>query len=432
MFVTHAFRPRRLLVVLLALLVISVLLLALTGAPATRAQSEEDDYAAPFVTLLGRAVLPADTFAPGPPSGAAVRPNNGRTPPFPSQPVQGVSAVIPKWNGNFLVMADNGFGAKTNSADFRLRWYEMAIDFNSGQVAVVGYTELSDPNNLVPWPIVNGATDRVLTGADFDLESFQQAPDGTFWFGEEFGPYILHTDAAGRLLQAPISMPYPAELEPFARGLPYVQSPEHPQFADLPDRDSRIAAANLPSSRGLEGMAINEDGDILYPLMEGALQDDPIQTRLMIQEFDLETGTFTGNYWYYLLEDPTYAIGEMTVVEGNNEFLIIERDQGQGAEARFKRIYRVNLNSFDQNRVLRKQLVVDLMSITDEREITAPEEGAIGLGNFFSFPFITIESVYPFSDGSMLVANDNNYPGSNGRRPGVPDDNEFILIKPKN
>ncbi|NJL33949.1 MAG: transporter substrate-binding domain-containing protein, partial [Chloroflexaceae bacterium] len=193
-------------------------------------------------------------------------------------------------------------------------------------------------------------------------------PDGTFWFGEEFGPYILHTDAAGRLLQAPISMPYPAELEPFARGLPYVQSPEHPQFADLPDRDSRIAAANLPSSRGLEGMAINEDGDILYPLMEGALQDDPIQTRLMIQEFDLETGTFTGNYWYYLLEDPTYAIGEMTVVEGNNEFLIIERDQGQGAEARFKRIYRVNLNSFDQNRVLRKQLVVDLMSITDERD----------------------------------------------------------------
>lgn len=35
----------------------------------------------------------------------------------------------------------------------------------------------------------------------------QAAPDGTFWFGDEFGPFLLHTDAAGRLLQAPIPTP---------------------------------------------------------------------------------------------------------------------------------------------------------------------------------------------------------------------------------
>lgn len=54
--------------------------------------------APPEVALEGRAVLPADTFAPGPPSGTQLPPSqpiNGRTPPFPSQPVQGFSAVLP-------------------------------------------------------------------------------------------------------------------------------------------------------------------------------------------------------------------------------------------------------------------------------------------------------------------------------------------------
>lgn len=112
----------------------------LLGAPRTQA----DD--SPYVTLEGRAVLPADTFAPGPPSGFAITGDtNRRGVPFASQPVQGVSAILPKWNGNWLVMPDKGYGAKGNSADFRLRWYEIAADFDSGAVRVVGYTELSDP-----------------------------------------------------------------------------------------------------------------------------------------------------------------------------------------------------------------------------------------------------------------------------------------------
>jgi len=47
----------------------------------------------PEPTLKGRAVLPADTLAPGPPSGAAFSGTiNGIPFPRPSQPVQGFSA----------------------------------------------------------------------------------------------------------------------------------------------------------------------------------------------------------------------------------------------------------------------------------------------------------------------------------------------------
>jgi hypothetical protein len=409
------------LLVLFALVAIIVALPAV--APAVRA----DDT--PYVTLTGRAVLPADTIAAGPPSGFAVTGNtNGRAVPFAGQPVQGFSAVLPKWNGNWLVMADNGYGAKGNSADFNLRWYELATNWKSGTVSVVGYTELSDPNRLVPWPIVNGDSSRVLTGADFDLESFRQVADGSFWFGEEFGPYLLHTDAHGRLLEAPIPTPVPAALAPFARGLSTVKSPDHPDFVNLPDAAARRAAANLPSSKGFEGMALNTSGTKLYPLQEGPLVDDPIRTRLPIQEFDLATKSYTGKLWFYPMSDAGNAIGDMTAIN-DHQFLVIERDNNQGSTVRFKRIYQVDLNAAEADGTLRKTLVADLMAITDNTGITKAESGAIGLGPIFQFPFVTIEDVYPVDDRTLLVINDNNYPFSSGRRPGITaDDNEFILI----
>ncbi|MDQ2996463.1 MAG: hypothetical protein M3R61_05325 [Chloroflexota bacterium] len=134
------------------------ILLAMLGLMAllpTAYPARAADAQPPYVTLLGRAVLPADTFAPGPPSGFAITGDtNGRKVPFASQPVQGFSGVLRKWNGNYLMLVDNGFGAKGNSADSRLRWYEVAPDFKSnnggsGAVTVIGYTELSDPNRMM-------------------------------------------------------------------------------------------------------------------------------------------------------------------------------------------------------------------------------------------------------------------------------------------
>ncbi len=61
---------------------------------------------------------------------------------------------------------------------------------------------LSDPNRVIPFHIVTDPSPtRFLTGADFDLESIQPMADGTFWIGEEFGPYLIHVDAQGRVLR---------------------------------------------------------------------------------------------------------------------------------------------------------------------------------------------------------------------------------------
>ncbi|TJZ69012.1 esterase-like activity of phytase family protein [Chitiniphilus eburneus] len=178
-------------------------------------------------TVTGRAVLPADTLAAGPRSGQYLSGNlNGRTAPFDGQPVQGFSAVLDAGGGAFWVMADNGYGALENSADFNLRVYKVRPDFQAGAtggVTVEGHIELRDPGKQVPFPIVHHfSADRVLTGADFDIESMQRAPDGTLWFGDEFGPFLLHTDADGILLEPPIPLP------DFSQPGKTIRSPQNP------------------------------------------------------------------------------------------------------------------------------------------------------------------------------------------------------------
>jgi glycerophosphoryl diester phosphodiesterase len=158
-------------------------------------------------------MLPAATFASGPPSGQylGTEPIQGQQPPFVrGQPVQGFSALVPEGDNRFLALTDNGFGRQENSADYQLRVYRIAVDFAGHEVRVLRHWELRDPDRYLPFTITNELTEeRILTGADFDLEAFQRAPDGTWWFGDEFGPFLLHTDETGRLLEAPIALPHP-------------------------------------------------------------------------------------------------------------------------------------------------------------------------------------------------------------------------------
>ncbi|MDF3834625.1 esterase-like activity of phytase family protein, partial [Cupriavidus basilensis] len=215
---SHAMHPdkfrSRLTGAALASALLAATLLAACGGDDNSAPAASVVPAMTEPTLVGRAVLPAATFATGPVSGRYISGDlNGATAPFASQPVQGFSAVLRNSDGTFMVMADNGYGSLENSADFNLRVYTVAPVFKtsaggSGSVTVKSFIELKDPNKLVPFAISNQfTTDRVLTGADFDIESMQRAPDGTLWFGDEFGPFLLHTDAQGVLLEAPIPLP---------------------------------------------------------------------------------------------------------------------------------------------------------------------------------------------------------------------------------
>ncbi|MDB5097310.1 MAG: hypothetical protein JWM80_1731 [Cyanobacteria bacterium RYN_339] len=177
----------------------------------------------PPAIVQARAILPADTQAAGPPSGRFIGPANGVRPPFAHQPVQGFSGLVPLADGRLLATSDNGYGTPETSADALLRVYTLRPDWRRGTLKAEAYVTLSDPGHHVPWTIVREFTpDRQLTGMDFDPESLARAADGTLWLGDEFGPFLLHVDKGGQLLEAPIPVPEPGDP---ARMLASPQSP---------------------------------------------------------------------------------------------------------------------------------------------------------------------------------------------------------------
>lgn len=359
------------------------------------AQAEPARGAFGQAALTGFAALPARTFVPASePSGAAISPANGVATPFDDQPVQGFSAVLRNADGTFEALSDNGYGSKANSADFVLRIHRIAPDFASGAVDVVGGLNLTDPNGHVPFPLTR--PDRVLTGADFDVESLVRLPDGSYWAGDEFGPYLLHFDRAGRLLAPPVPTPG-------------VFAPENP-----------AGTPNLGGSRGFEGLALSPDGKTLNALLEGTVAGDEPGT-LRLYEFDPAAGRYTDTRWTYPLDSTTHAIGESIAVD-RNRLLVIERDGAQGVDAKVKKVYLADKRDRDRDGKLDKTLVADLLDLANPR-------GLGGFGSPFRFPFPTIESVLILDDRTLAVLNDNNFPFSSGRTPNQPDNNEFITVK---
>lgn len=407
-------------------------------------------------TLEGFASLHANTFADGPTSGQFASGANGNALPLMGkQPVQGFSAVLDGPNGSYYVMQDNGFGTKTNSADTLLRMFALKPDFKtatggSGTVGAVDYLSgaasagfssntfisLRDTDRKLGYQIVadmdfypNGAgniavaseirQNRLLTGYDLDIESVRQDRNGNLWFGDEFGPFLVKTDATGKVLRSEIAVP---NTNGFGSN-PLVQAPQNPYL-------DNGAGANIGGSGGFEGMALNASGDKLYTLLEKRINDDPNAQRLVINEFDLLTESFTANSFAYKLDNAAHAIGDFTAIS-DTEFLVIERDGRQGdptnpaftTPAQFKKIFRVDLSKdVDSDGFADKVEVVDLMNIADPDDLNGDGKTT------FNFPFVTIEDVLIVDNDTILVINDNNYPGSVGRTPGVSDNNEFILI----
>jgi len=433
--------------------------------------------------LVARSVLPAATFRAGsPPSGAFLTPTerttaaaNGFPGPasgafFDAQPVQGCSSMVPGEGGTWWALADNGYAWRDNSADFQLVLFR--LDPRWGDPSgprVVESVVLRDPDRHIPWTILcdqghgsrlpdlsfnampappaacgGDPAARILTGFDLDPESFVRAPDGSFWVSEEFGPFLLHVGADGRLLGPPVQVPG-------------VRSPQNP-FLDLADQ-ARPERPTVAASRGFEGMAISPDGGMLFALLEGAVAGDDAQD-LRIFVFRVAAREFADGFLRLRLEMPSQtvnlasledargkpvfpgavapaagplAIGELKAVD-DHRFLVIERDNlGDDERApRFKKVFLLDTSGAAENGgYVAKTLLLDLLAIPDP-------DGVGGDGPFFRLPFYTIESVHVVDDRTLLVASDNNLPGSNGRArsrasdrrgPLAADDTELVLIR---
>lgn len=412
--------------------------------------------------LSGHAVLPAESFLAPPADvpddlkvagkfttgkrvealGTVEGMNDGRPTgvrlPFKGQPRQGHSGIKRMADGTFWVLTDNGFGARATSPDSMLYMNRYRIDWAAGRVEPVATVFFSDPNRKVPFRIANEATPaRHLTGADFDVESFQIVGD-KIWVGDEFGPYLFRADMQGRI---------EAVFETLSDGKP-VRSPDH-YAVTTPAMPGAPVAFNLRRSKGFEGMAASVDGRFLYPLLEGPLWDaeakafESVEGRqvLRVLEFDVAGEKWTGRHWKYVVEQNGNAIGDFNMIDAT-QALVVERDDGEGTAdracpegrkrpdcfatpAKFKRVYKIEMTDANAGGPVRKVAAIDLMAIQDpERIARKPLTNGV-----LAMPFQTIENVDRVDETHIVVGNDNNLPFSASRDPNRADDNEFLLLE---
>jgi len=384
----------------------------------------------PVAELVAIARLPADTLVPGTTSGQLLDPTQKATnftgPPYPdAQPVQGISAIVDEGNGRYLVLLDNGFGSKANSPDFVLSLYRIRPEFKTmqggaGVIHIESRINLRDPDQQLPYARVVDAelypgSDVLqvpealrqrawLTGADLDPESLQRLEGGYYWIGDEFGPFLLHFGRSGKLLDPPFSLP------------------------DIHSEDNPLVSqpASVARSGGFEGMALDRDKSILYPMLEKARVDAP--GVLEIFAFDIAHKQFLpigqpAAVMRYPLDEGAHAVGAFQYL-GNGEFLSVERDGAQGAAARIKRIYRVKQGEVDAQGLLRKQLMVDLLQISDPGNLS----GAAFDGKY-AFAYETIESLMVMGPDQLGVINDNNFPFGDGPDGTDAEETVFAVIR---
>lgn len=157
----------------------------------------------------------------------------------------------------------------------------------------------------------------------------------TVFVSDEYGPFLYEFRIAdGKRLR---SIPLPNKF--------------------LIDRPSATPAVELSenkfgrqANRGMEGLAISPDGSKLYGMMQNALIQDGalsatnsrIGRNNRIVEIDLETGAV--REFVYVLDAASNGTNEIVAVN-DREFLVIERDGQAGNNARFKKIFKIDITS---------------------------------------------------------------------------------------
>ena len=245
-----------------------------------------------------------------------------------------------------------------------------------------------------------------------DMESIVVAPDGTFWMSDEYRPAIYHFATDGSLIDRFIP-----------QGTAAAGGVAEGTFGTevLPE-----VYAQRRANRGFEGMALNTDNGRLYAWIQSPIDNPDVPNNansrnsqiLRILEFDPATQTTTGEYIHILegVDSSVDKIGD-AVYQGDNKFLIIERDSGTDADSK-KLIFEVDLSN--ATNIVGTELSTATGEDTALEGMTADDLAAMGVNpvqkrrvlNLPSIGYVAgdkAEGLALLPNGSLAVLNDNDF-----------------------
>jgi hypothetical protein len=156
-----------------------------------------------------------------------------------------------------------------------------------------------------------------------DSEGLVALKDGTFWVSDEYGPWLVHLDADGKIME---------RIGPFAGA------------KSLP----KVLALRRPN-RGMESLTITPDGKTLVGLMQNPVDNPNTAIRKTsrlnrLVTYDPRSGA--SKQYAYMIDATSAVVSEIAAVTATT-FIVSERDQlFQGdpkSPSKLKRIYKIDI-----------------------------------------------------------------------------------------
>jgi len=173
-----------------------------------------------------------------------------------------------------------------------------------------------------------------------DSEGLVLASDGGFWISDEYGPYIYHFSASGRMTQA--IMPPDAYI-PHRNGSVSFSADSPPVYNPSEVITPADTETGRDNNQGLEGLTASADGKTLYALMQSALDqeggpDNPNRLQARLLEYDISDPTKPSYKSEFVVTLPLYKTSKSTKVAGQSDlhslgrgqFLIVAHDSKAG------------------------------------------------------------------------------------------------------
>jgi hypothetical protein len=250
------------------------------------------------------------------------------------------SAIAYTGAGNRFVAADDRGPGNGNVAwRCRFQTFDITIDPDAPPatrvvVKLVSTTLLSDKDGQ-PFTGNSGAYDPhdQTKGLRLDPEGIRVSPRGTLFISDEYGPWIDEFSLDGRQLR---------RFVPPARFL--VTAPDGEPAHELPPSNSKGRQPN----HGFEGLAITPDNTKLFAILQspliqdGALDSANKKIGLNCRILELTLATGATRELVYTLDAPKHGVNEMLAIN-DHEFIVEERDNKGGEEAKFRKLFKIDI-----------------------------------------------------------------------------------------
>jgi hypothetical protein len=248
------------------------------------------------------------------------------------------SGIAYTGHGNrYVLIADRG--PHDGAVAYYCRFHVFDIPVTPGEdpavkPSLLSTTLLADPEGRPYVGLATALGDRPEPGPRLDPEGVRVARNGNVYVSDEYGPFVLEFDPQGRQVR-PLKVPDKFRVAHPGPG---------PKEEGWPNN-----TAGRQTNRGMEGLALAPDGRKLYGIMQSCLlQDGRFDEKKKyvvgrnIRILEIDTQADATREFVYPLDDPRHGVNEVVAVN-DHVFLVLERDNKAGDEARFKKLCRIDL-----------------------------------------------------------------------------------------